>query len=141
MEYQVLVKDLFNDMFAFFSGRQTMDLRTLADTYADEPLFLAFMGNLDQALCVPYKDVMKQCYAFYKQYCGRELSEEDWQNIIEGIQFFNHKWQNTWCRGVMLAVMSILEKEDNIRKGVQPADIKPEDNLTEEVEQEVDTAA
>ena len=61
MVYQVLVKNLFNDMFAFFNGKQTMDLKTLAETYPDEPLLRAFISGLDQALSVPYNDVMKQC--------------------------------------------------------------------------------
>ena len=59
MDYQILVKNLFNDMFTFFNGRQTMDLKTLAEAYPDEPLLLAFISGLDQALSVPYNDVMK----------------------------------------------------------------------------------
>ena len=57
MDYQVLVKNLFNDMFAFFNGRQAMDLKTLAEAYPDESLLLAFISGLDQALSVPYNDV------------------------------------------------------------------------------------
>lgn len=64
MNYKILVKNLFNDMYAFFNGSQTMDLKTLAEAYQDEPLLLAFISGLDQALSVPYNDVMKQCYAF-----------------------------------------------------------------------------
>lgn len=47
MDYQVLVKNLFNDMFAFFNGRQAMDLKTLAEAYPDESLLLAFISGLD----------------------------------------------------------------------------------------------
>ena len=114
MDYQILVKNLFNDMFTFFNGRQTMDLKTLAEAYPDEPLLLAFISGLDQALSVPYNDVMKQCYAFYKKYCGRELSEEEWRDIVDGVQIYNQKWQNSWCRGLILALLSILEKEDKL---------------------------
>ena len=89
-----------------------MDLKTLAEAYQDEPLLLAFISGLDQALSVPYNDVMKQCYAFYKKYCGRELSKEEWRDIVDGVQIYNQKWQNTWCRGLILALLSILEKED-----------------------------
>ena len=35
MDYQELVKNLFNDMFSFFNGRQTMDLKTLAEAYPE----------------------------------------------------------------------------------------------------------
>ena len=50
-----------------------MDLKTLAEAYPDESLLLAFISGLDQALSVPYNDVMKQCYAFYKS-----IAEENW---------------------------------------------------------------
>ena len=141
MVYQVLVKNLFNDMFAFFNGKQTMDLKTLAETYPDEPLLRAFISGLDQALSVPYNDVMKQCYAFYKKYCGRELSEEEWRDIVDGVQIYNQKWQNTWCRGLILALLSILEKDCIDRKGEMPTEKQSEQGETEEGQQEMDTAA
>ena len=156
MDYQVLVKNLFNDMFAFFNGKQTMDLKTLAETYPDEPLLRAFISGLDQALSVPYNDVMKQCYAFYKKYNGRELSEEEWRDIVDGVQIYNQKWQNTWCRGLILALLSILEKEEKDRRGETSDEKQPEegeteesgtkdsgtkDSETEEGQQEMDTAA
>lgn len=132
MNYKILVKNLFNDMYAFFNGSQTMDLKTLAEAYQDEPLLLAFISGLDQALSVPYNDVMKQCYAFYKKYCGRELSKEEWRDIVDGVQIHNQKWQNTWCRGLILALLSILEKEDKDRKGEMPTEKHPEEGETEE---------
>ena len=151
MVYQVLVKNLFNDMFAFFNGKQTMDLKTLAETYPDEPLLRAFISGLDQALSVPYNDVMKQCYAFYKKYNGRELSEEEWRDIVDGVQIYNQKWQNSWCRGLILVLVSILEKEDKDRKGETSTEKQSEDGETdeggtkdgelEEGQQEMDTAA
>ena len=125
MNYKILVKNLFNDMYAFFNGSQTMDLKTLAEAYQDEPLLLAFISGLDQ-------DVMKQCYAFYKKYCGRELSKEEWRDIVDGVQIYNQKWQNTWCRGLILALLSILEKEDKDRKGEMPTEKHPEEGETEE---------
>ena len=140
MDYQEMVKDLFNDMFSFFNGRQTMDLKTMAEAYPDEPLLLAFIGGLDQALSVPYNDVMKQCYAFYKQYCGRALSDDEWSNIVGGVQVFNQKWQNIWCRGLILALLSVLEKEDQYWKGEQPEHQSEEGEAGEET-QEMDTAA
>lgn len=141
MDNQILVKNLFNDMFAFFNGRQTIDLKILAEAYPDEPLLLAFISGLDQALSVPYNDVMKQCYAFYKKYCGRELSEEEWRDIVDGVQIYNQKWQNTWCRGLILALLSILEKDCIDRKGEMPTEKQSEQGETEEGQQEMDTAA
>ena len=76
--------------------------------------------------------VMKQCYAFYKKYCGRELAEEEWRDIVDGVQIYNQKWQNTWCRGLILALLSILEKEDKDRRGETSDEKQPEEGETEE---------
>ena len=116
MDYQMLVRNLFNDMFVFFNGTQPMGLEPLVDVYQEEPLLMALMGRLDQAVKVPYNDVMKECYAFFKRYAGGDYTEEVWERIVKDIQDFNDKWKNPWCRGVILALLVLLEKEDAERK-------------------------
>ena len=49
MDYQMLVRNLFNDMFVFFNGTQPLGLEPLIDVYQDEPLLMAFIGRLDEA--------------------------------------------------------------------------------------------
>ena len=71
MYYQTLVKNLFNDMHHFLNGVQAISLEDLKDNYQEEPLFLAFIGNLDQAAAVDYKRAMNESYAFYKKFCGK----------------------------------------------------------------------
>lgn len=116
MNYLVIVRNLFNDMFIFFNGKEAIGLETLQDVYQEEPLFLAFISDLPEALKVPYNDVMKECYDFYKQYCSRELTEDDWDHIVAGIQEFNSKWKNAWCRKLILALLELLEREEKERK-------------------------
>lgn len=132
MNYFVTVRNLFNDMMAFFSGKEAIGLEVLQDAYQDEPLFLAFISDLPEALKVPYRTVMKECYAFYKQYYNRELSEADWENIVAGIQAYNKKWNNVWCRNLILALLGILEREDKERKGLaEEQPIGASDNVQE----------
>ena len=119
MDYQMLVRTLFNDMFVFFNGTQPLGLEPLIDVYQDEPLLMAFIGRLDEAVKVPYNDVMKECYAFFKQYAGGEYTDEVWERIVKDIQDFNQKWMNPWCRGIMLALLELLEREDKERQELQ----------------------
>lgn len=119
MDYQMLVRNLFNDMFVFFNGTQPLGLEPLVDVYQDEPLLMAFIGRLDEAVKVPYNDVMKECYGFFKQYAGGEYTDEVWERIVKDIQDFNQKWMNPWCRGIMLALLELLEREDKERQELQ----------------------
>ena len=119
MDYQMLVRNLFNDMFVFFNGTQPLGLEPLIGVYQDEPLLMAFIGRLDEAVKVPYNDVMKECYGFFKQYAGGEYTDEVWERIVKDIQDFNQKWINPWCRGIMLALLELLEREDKERQELQ----------------------
>lgn len=119
MDYQMLVRNLFNDMFVFFNGTQPLGLEPLIDVYQDEPLLMAFIGRLDEAVKVPYNDVMKECYGFFKQYAGGEYTDEVWERIVKDIQDFNQKWINPWCRGIMLVLLELLEREDKERQELQ----------------------
>ena len=65
MDDQMLVKNLFNDMFVFLNGTQPLGLEPLIDVYQDEPLLMAFIGRLDEAVKVPYNQGMKKGYAFF----------------------------------------------------------------------------
>lgn len=117
MNYLVMVRNLFNDMYLFFNGKEAIGLEALQDTYQEEPLFLAFISDLSEALKISYNDAMQECYGFYKQYCGRDLVDEDWDCIVKEIQEFEHKWNNKWCQNVILALLGLLEQEENERKG------------------------
>lgn len=118
MNYLVMVRNMFNDMHLFFNGKEAIGLEALQDTYQEEPLFLAFISDLPEALKISYNDAMQECYGFYKQHCGRELNEEDWDCIVKEIQKFVRKWDNKWCQNVILALLGILEQEDKERKEI-----------------------
>ena len=73
---------------------------------------MAFIGNLDQAAVIQYNKAMNDCYAFYKKFCGRLLAEEEWDLVILEVQEFNNNWENPWCKGLILALLDILDQED-----------------------------
>ena len=156
MYYQTLVKNLFNDMYHFLNGTQAIGLEDLTDNYQEEPLFLAFIGNLNLATAVNYNEAMKECYAFYKRYCGRLLLEEDWDLVVSDIKEFNQKWENEWCGGLILALLEILDQENKAQKadgqeqesgdaeGTAAADEAEQDGIEltdEDGQQEMETAA
>ena len=104
MKYRMMVRNLFTDMYYFFNGEQPIGLQDLLENYGDEPLLLAFIGDLQEALKVPYNDVMQETYQFYTKFCERELTEEEWDTAVKEIGEFGQKWQNNWCRGLILAL-------------------------------------
>lgn len=153
MYYQTLAKNMFNDMYQFLNGTQAIGLEDLIDNYQDEPLFLAFMGNMDQAVAISYNDAMKQCYAFYKKYCGRELSDQEWEAVVAEVQDSDQTWNNIWCRGLMLALLALLDQEDKDWKaerqkqqskeapGLEEHNGAVQEELEDSGQQELETAA
>ena len=113
MGSSLTVKGIFNDIFSFLNGRKEFDLATLYDVYQDQPLFLALIGNLDEAAKIPYNDAMMECYDFYKRYRDRPLSDADWDAIVDDIKMITDSWQgNRWCRSVLLSLLGVLETQD-----------------------------
>lgn len=113
MGNSLTVKGIFNDVFAFLNGRKEFDLATLYDVYQDQSLFLALIGNLDEAAKIPFNDAMMECYDFYKRYRDRLLSDADWDAIVEDIKMITASWQgNRWCRSVLLSLLGVLETQD-----------------------------
>lgn len=146
MDYQMLVRNVFNDMFVFLNGTQPLGLKPLRDFYQDEPLLAAFIGRLDEAMKVPYNDVMKACYAFYKKYAGREFTDADWEEIVAAVGELLKQWENPWCKGIILALLEILEREEKDRKAAPvqetAADVpSEEETLEEQGQQEMELAA
>ena len=133
MSYQMLVKNLFNDMYLFFSGGEAIGLQRLADDYQGEPLLTAFLSNLDQALEIPYMDAMQGSYAIYKKYCGKVLSDSDWDAAVSEIRAYMEKWPNEWCKGIILA--------REAKKNANPSTESQEERIEEQHEQELEPAA
>lgn len=134
MKYRMTVKNLFTDMHFFFNGKQPIGLQDLLDNYPNEPLLLAFLSDLQEALTVPYNDVMQEAYQFYTSFCERELTDADWETVINKISAFNQKWQNNWCRGLILALLELLEREEKDRKSKQKQNSKDVGQTTQELE-------
>lgn len=135
MDYQELVRNLFNDMFVFLNGTQPLGISRLQEVYQETPLFLAFIGNLDQALKVSFNEAMKNGYAFYKRYAGRELSDDDWDQAVTEIKEFMTKWQNDWCKQIILGLLELLENEDKARKGISEGTSLEERDMAEETQE------
>ena len=132
MKYRMMVRNLFTDMYYFFNGEQPIGLQDLLENYGDEPLLLAFIGDLQEALKVPYNDVMQEAYQFYTKFCERGLTEEEWDTAVNEIGEFSQKWPNSWCRGLILALLELLEREEKERKTAQ---VKNDEDATQGAEE------
>ncbi len=114
MDDSTQVKAIFNDLYVLINANK--GLLALYEKYSDSSLFMALIGYLDLAVVSDPNAVMKETYAFYKRYADRELSEEDWDSVVEDFRKENEIWDNEWCKQQMLELLGILEAQEKERK-------------------------
>lgn len=119
MDDSTQVKAIFNDLYVLINANK--GLLALYEKYRDSSLFMALIGYLDLAVASDPNAVMKETYAFYKRYADRELSEEDWDAVVEDFRKENETWDNEWCKQQMLELLGILEAQEKERKTKQVA--------------------
>lgn len=114
MDDSALVKAIFNDFYVLFNANK--GVLALYDKYKDSSLFSALIGNLDLAVISDPNAIMVETYAFYKRYADRELSDSDWDSVVEDFKQMNQAWDNEWCKQQMLELLGILEAQEKARK-------------------------
>ena len=119
MDESVQVKAIFNDFYVLFNANK--GVLALYDKYKDNDLFKALIRNMELAVESDANAIMKQTYAFYKRYADRELSEMDWDAVVEDFKFINNAWDNQWCKEQMLELLGVLEMQEKERKRKQAA--------------------
>lgn len=119
MDDSTQVKAIFNDLYVLINANK--GLLALYEKYRDSSLFMALIGYLDLAVKSDPNAVMKETYAFYKRYADRELSEEDWDAVVEDFRKENEIWDNEWCKQQMLELLGILEAQEKECKAKQAA--------------------
>ncbi|MDR1548994.1 MAG: hypothetical protein LBT06_10465 [Hungatella sp.] len=77
---------------------------------------MALIGKLDLAMSSDPNAIMKETYAFFKRYADQDLSDEDWDAVVEDFKHMNEAWDNEWCSQQALELLEILEDQEKSRK-------------------------
>lgn len=113
------IKAMFNDLYVLLNANK--GILALYKKYKGSSLFMALIGYLDFAVESDPNAIMMESYEFYKRYADRELSEDDWDAVVEDFRKENETWDNEWCKQQMLELLGILEAQEKERKKKQAA--------------------
>lgn len=108
-----LVANIFTDFMGVYTGKNSMGIRELCQKYAGNTLFLAMIGNLDEAMKLQATVFLRDIYEILKPYRSRLLADKEWSDVIDKVGEINKKYKNNvWCRNIILEFLELLEKDD-----------------------------
>ena len=114
---QKMIAGIFNDFLGVYIGKVNLGIRPLQEKYGKHPVLMKLLSNVEAASEIPVAKAMKEIYGFYKEYRGRVLSDEDWEEIVERAGQLHKTWnENVWCRQVILEMVNLLEDDDRERR-------------------------
>ncbi|MFR0985252.1 MAG: hypothetical protein ACLSFZ_00600 [Frisingicoccus sp.] len=108
-----LVANIFGDFTGLYTGKKPVGVRELCQKYEGNTLFLAMIGNLDEAVKVPAPVFLRDIYEILKPYRSRLLEDKEWEAVVNATGELNQKYKNNvWCRQIILEFLELLEKDD-----------------------------
>ncbi len=102
------IKGVFNDFYLLLSGKRQTGLLELMEKHKEDPLFFLLLDNLDAVPDEKVMDAMQEAYGFYKEQAQAENGMEELYAKAEG---YARKWDNLWCRQLIVALVSVLDRE------------------------------
>ena len=125
---QSKIAEIFNDFMSLYLGREQMGIEELCKRHDYHRMLMGLLSNLDEAAKIPVPVVMKECYEVYKKYRNREMTEPDYEALIEETRKLSDKWKsNNWCTRILVELVGLLEEDDKERR-----------RIAEEVEREME---
>ena len=125
---QSKIAEIFNDFMSLYQGREQMGIEELCKRHDYHRMLMGLLSNLDEAAKIPVPVVMKECYEVYKKYRNREMTEPDYEDLIEETRKLSDKWKsNKWCTRILVELVGLLEEDDKERR-----------RIAEEVEREME---
>lgn len=127
---QKKIAGIFNDFLGVYTGKIDMGIRTLCEKYENHPMLMGLLTNMEDAVKLQVPQAMKEIYGFYKEYRGKELTDKDWETVVERTRrMVKDRNENLWYRRVVLEVINLLEDDDRERR-----------RIAKEVEKEMEEA-
>ena len=107
------IANIFGDFMGAYTGKKPVGIRELYQKYEGNSLFLAMIGNLDEALKIQATVFLRDIYELLKPYRSRLLKEKEWEDVVKGVGELNQKYKNNvWCRQITLEFLELMEKDD-----------------------------
>lgn len=125
---QSMIAAIFNDFLSLYQGKGQTGIEELCKRYDYHRMLMGLLSNMDEAAKIPVPVVMKECYAVYKKYRNIEMTEPDYEDLMEETRNLSDKWKsNKWCTRVIIELVGLLEEDDKERR-----------RIAEEVEREME---
>lgn len=116
---QKKIAAIFNEFLGLYTGKSGAGIRALCEKYENHPMMIGLLSNLDAASEIPVPKAMKEIYAFYKEYRGRDLDDQEWKEITDRAGQMREDWQkNRWYTRVLLEVVNLLDTDDRERRKI-----------------------
>lgn len=127
---QKKIAGIFTDFLGLYNGKLNIGIRALCEKYEKHPMLMGLLTNMEDAAEIEVPQAMKEIYAFYKEYRGKDLTDKDWEMIVEKVrQMVKDRKENLWYRRVVLEIVNLLEDDDRERR-----------RIAKEVEKEMEEA-
>lgn len=106
------VANIFNDFMGVYTGKNPIGIRELCQRYEENSLFMAMIGNLDEAAKLPVTSFLYDVYGLLKPYRSRMLKDSEWAKIVADVEMLNKKYKNNvWSRQIILEFLDLLERD------------------------------
>ena len=102
------VRSVFNDFYILLSGKKQTGLMELMKKHKENSLFFLLLDNLDAVPDGKVMDAMQEAYGFYKEQTQEENGLEE---VYAQAEAYAKKWDNIWCRQLIVALVSVLDRE------------------------------
>lgn len=102
------IKGVFNDFYILLSGKRQTGLLELMEKHKEDPLFFLMLDNLDSVPHGKIMDAMQEAYGLYKEQAQAENGLEE---LYAKAEDYAKKWDNVWCRQLVVALVSVLDGE------------------------------
>lgn len=117
MTDQKMIANIFTDFRNLYTGKEPMGIFSLCEKYENHPMLMALLDNLGEAVKLQVPAAMKEIYGFYKQYRGKDLVDQDWEEIVKTAgDMVKSQQENIWYRRVVLEIVNLLDDDDRERQ-------------------------
>lgn len=114
---QKKIAGIFTDFLGLYTGKLDIGIRALCEKYERHPVLMGLLSHTEDAVELEVPKAMKEIYAFYKEYRGRDLQDKDWKMVVENVrQMILNYGENPWFRRVALEIVNLLEDDDREKR-------------------------